>query len=143
MKIYKLEDYKQIFNDPKISAVISQSMFNPTAGRIKSAAEGVYAKEQGRFYIASEEETIGILGVRRVDNAYVEILHFAVDAEHRNKGVGTALVNYMEDVERVDEIIARPDEKSIGFFKAFGFDIDEEETITGSIEYVCTYRLKG
>ncbi|MBN2794782.1 MAG: GNAT family N-acetyltransferase [Clostridia bacterium] len=142
MKIYKLEDHKKIYLDERLMALMSQSMFNPTEGRIKSAAEGIYAKEQGRFYIAEQEEIVGILGVRRVDNTYVEIMHFVVDSKLRNKGIGTALIQYMEDVERVEQIIARPDTASLKFFENFGFDVEEKDSITGLVEYICTYNCK-
>lgn len=142
MKIYKLEDHKKIYLDEKLIALMSQSMFNPTEGRIKSAAEGIYAKEQGRFYVAEEDEVVGILGVRRVDNTYVEIMHFVVEQKSRNKGIGLALIKYMEDVERVDQIIVRPDTTSLKYFEKIGFQVKEQDAITGLIEYICTYNCK-
>lgn len=139
MKIYKLEDHKQIYKNQKIMAIIGLAMFNPTEGRIKSAAEGIYSKEQGRFYIAEDGEPIGIIGVRRVDNAFVEIMHIAVKADYQKKGVGKQLIDYVNQAERVDQIVAETDYEAVEFYKKLGFKVEEkEDVVTGFVRYTCT-----
>lgn len=142
MKIYELKENKQIVENEEIYRVIEHSMFNPTYGRIKSAAEGIYGKQQGHFYVCEDEFVIGIIGVRRVDNAYVEIMHIAVVPEKRNQGIGTSMINYIRDAERVDEIIAHPEEKAVGFFEKVGFSVKESvDNMTGLVRFVC--KMKG
>lgn len=140
MKIFKLEDHKQIYKDEKIMAIIGLAMFNPTEGRVKSAAEGIYSKQQGSFYMAEEnDEIIGIIGVRRVDNAFVEITHIAVREDYQKKGIGSQLVDYVNQAERVDRIIAETDYESVDFYKKLGFKIKEKQDIvTGFVRYACT-----
>lgn len=142
MNIYKLEDSRKIYEDQTISRIIGYAMFNPTYGRIKSAAESIYSKEQGRFYICETDDVVGIVGVRRVDNAFVEIMHIAVDENHRKQGIASALVKYVRDAERVDEIIAHTDTDAVGFYEKLGFRIEEEEDkMTGLVRFTC--RLEG
>lgn len=142
MKIYKIENHKKIIENEDIKRIISYAMFNPTEGRIKSAVESVYGKQQGKFYVAEENETIiGIIGVRRVDNAYVEIMHIAVDEGHRMKDVARKMIRYVDDSERVDEIIAETDDDAVNFYKKLGFKVKKhEDKFTGAIRYSCVRR---
>lgn len=142
MKIYKIENHQEIIENETISKIISYAMFNPTEGRIKSAVEGIYGKQQGRFYVAEEDDIIvGIIGVRRVDNAFVEIMHIAVEENHRLKGVATQMVKHIEQAERVDEIIAETDDDSVGFYRKRGFKVKgHEDVITGATRYSCKKR---
>ncbi|MCH4887294.1 GNAT family N-acetyltransferase [Acidaminobacter sp. JC074] len=142
MNIYKWENHQSIIENEDIVKLMRLTMFNPTDGRIKSAVDGIYGKEQGRFYVCEEDQIIGIVGVRRVDNAFVEIMHLAVDESHRNKGIARALIKYVRDSERVDEIIVSPEEKDVAFFKHLGFKVEEEyDQITDVVRFIC--RLKG
>jgi ribosomal protein S18 acetylase RimI-like enzyme len=138
MKFYKLENNEQLYLNDKISKIISLAMFNPTYGRIKSAAEGIYGKEQGRLYVAEEEEILGIIGVRRVDNKFVEIMHIAVDPDYQGKGIGSKLIDHIREVERVDEIHAETDDDAVGFYKKYGFKITENyDPIIDCVRYQC------
>lgn len=139
MKYYKLEDTQSICRHEGIKALIRQTMFNPTEGRIKSAVEGIYNKEQGRFYIAEENsEVIGILGVRRVDNTFVEIMHMAVCEDMQGKGVGRGLIECVLNVERVEKIKVSCEEASKDFFKKCGFKCKEDiDPITDKSSYYC------
>lgn len=143
MNIYKLEEIKKIYTNEDIKRLLGYAMFNPTEGRIKSAAEGIYAKEQGRFYVAEQEGIIGIIGVRRVDNDFVEIMHIAVDEDHRKSGVATAMIRFVDEMERVDRIIAETDGDAVDFYRSFGFDVQEkEDDLTGYVRYTCTYHCR-
>lgn len=142
MNIYRLENNKEIYENDAIIKLMRVAMFNATDGRIKSAAEGIYGKQQGHFYVADSDGVIGIIGVRRVDNAYVEIMHLAVVEEHRNTGVGKGMINYVRDAERVDEIIVHTDTDIYKYFEKLGFSIEEEEdNMTGLVRFTC--RTKG
>lgn len=142
MKIYKIENHKDIRHNETIKKIIGYAMFNPTDGRVRSAIEGVYGKQQGSFYVAEvEDKIVGILGVKRVDNAYVTIMHIAVEKEHRLKGIAKAMVNYVDQAERVDEIIAEIDHDSMKFYKKLGFKVKRfEDNITGEVKYICKRR---
>lgn len=141
MKIYEIENHKDIYTNETIKTIMSYAMFNPTEGRVKSAAEGIYGKQQGHFYVAEEEGIIiGIIGVRRVDNSFVEIMHIAVEESARRKGIGTALVKYVDDIERVDQILAETDEDAVKFYRKFGFKVRKtEDVMFNTIRYSCTY----
>lgn len=142
MNIYKMKNHLEMIDDEKITGLMRHTMFNPTYGRIKSALEGTYGKEQGKLYVCEIEDIVGLLGVRRVDNAFVEIMHFAVDEAHRKKGIAKALLEYVKSAERVNEILAHADHATKDFYQALGFKIKEElDPVTDVIQYVC--RMKG
>ncbi len=143
MNYFKLEEVKKIYLDKAIYGLMEQTMFNASEGRIKGAAEAIYAKEQGRFYVAeSQGEVVGILGVRRVDNAFVEIMHFVVKEDLRKQGIGKGLIDCVINCERVDEIIVSCDEKLISYYRAAGFACKEtEDPITNQLTYKCSLKL--
>lgn len=141
MKLLKLENHKEIYNNDILMKIVSAAMFNPTYGRLKSAAEGIYSKEQGRMYVAKEEDYIGFVGVKRTDNFKVEIMHIAVEETLRNKGIGRQLVEFVIEMERVKEIHAETDNDGVGFYKKLGFIITEEiDKYTNIIRYVCVLK---
>lgn len=143
MKYYKMEETKKIYTQADIKTLMAAAIFNPTDGRIKSAAESIYGKEQGRFYVAEQEgEILGILGVRRVDNAFVEIMHFRVAAGKTGQGIGQGLMACLKNCERVDAIIASCDETMLAFYKKLGFTCKEEEDpMTFKLTYACKLTL--
>lgn len=143
MKYYRLEQHKKIHTQEDIKALMAQLVFNPTEGRIKSAAEGIYGKEQGRFYVANDDErVVGILGVRRVDNTFVEIMHFIVVEDRRNQGIGHGLLECVKNYERVDYIITSCDDKMLDFYKKEKFKCKEEEDpVTFMLNYTCKLKL--
>ncbi len=134
--IYKLEDYKEILERKEIKDLIKMNLFNKEEGRIKSLAEGVYSKEQGRLYLyQKEDKIIALCGVRRVDNTFVEIINLAVDEEFRKKGISRELLNYLKDAERVDYIKAVRDKES-SYFKHMGFkEIVKEDHYTSLLTF--------
>ena len=143
MEYFKLEKAKRIYTDEVIKSLMGELVFNPTEGRIKSAAEGIYGKEQGRFYVAEDEgEIVGILGVRRVDNAFVEVMHFIVKEGKRNQGIGQGLIECVKNCERVERIIASCGEEYVRFYKKLGFGCrEEEDDITFKLNYLCKLKI--
>ncbi len=143
MKIYKLENHKELYTRASLVRLMEYSMFNPTLGRIKSAAEGVYNKQQGKLYVAEDEEYLGLIGVKRTDNKKVDILHFAVEKEYRNNGIGRKLIEAVIEIERVDEIHINTNKKDSDYFRKIGFKVlQEEDKFTGEINYICIYKCK-
>lgn len=143
MKILRLEDHREIYKNEVLSKLVGNSMFNPTLGRIKSAAESVYSKEQGRLYVAKDDDDnyIGIIGVRRTDNFKVDIIHLSVEESSRGKGIAKELIKTMLDIERVEEVHVVSDQKSLKFFKRSGFKVRSvEDPITGELEYIGIYK---
>lgn len=143
MEIYKLENIKEIYTNAALTRLISSAMFNPTFGRIKTAAEGIYAKQQGKFYVAKEDNYVGIAGVKRTDNKKVDIIHIAVDEALRNKGIATKLIQTIIEVERVEEIHAETDDDGVGFYRKLGFKVKEvRDKYTDVLRYECVYKCK-
>jgi len=137
MNIYKIDNHQEIITNSQINKIIRMAMFNPTDGRVKTVADGIYGKQQGSFYVCEIEGIVGIIGVKRVDNAYVQIMHLAVEEAFRKQGVAKALLEYVKQAERVDEIIVETDGKELKVLKKLGFKfIKEEDNMTSLVKYV-------
>ena len=142
MNIYKIEDHQKIIKNEKINQLIRMSMFNPTDGRVKTTIDGIYGKQQGSLYVCEIEEIVAIVGCKRVDNAYVQIMHLIVDESFRKQGIAKVLIEYVKEAERVDEIIIESDGNGLNILKSLGFKFTkEEDNMTGLIKY--TGRQKG
>jgi len=137
MNIYKIENHKEIITNKKINELIRLAMFNPTDGRVKTAADGIYGKQQGSFFVYEKDEIVAILGGKRVDNAYVQIMHLAVEESFRKQGIARELIEYLKQAERVDEIIIESDGSDLEVLKKLGFKFTEEEdNMTGLVKFI-------
>lgn len=137
MKFYKIEDHSEIITNANINRIIRYAMFNPTDGKVKTAADGIYGKQQGSFYVCELEEIVGIIGVKRVDNAFVQVMHIAVEEAYRKQGIAKALIDYVKQAERVDEIKVETDGSSLAVLRKLGFSfMEEEDNMTGLVKYV-------
>ena len=143
MQFVLIEDSMDIYLNKEIYAMMELAVFNSTWGKIKSAAEAMYSKQQGLFFTAVEgDEIVGIIGVKRIDSSYLELNHLAVKPEWRKKGIARSMINEVLDHERVDTMVADVDHKDVEFFKHCGFKtklvVDEA---MGEENYVCTLKI--
>ncbi len=137
MNIYKIDNHDEIITNSQINKIIRLAMFNPTDGRVKTVADGIYGKQQGSFYVCEMEDVVGIIGVKRVDNAYVQIMHLAVEEDFRKQGIARALLEYVKQAERVDEILVETDGKDLKVLKKLGFRFKkEDDNRTGLVRFI-------
>lgn len=124
MEIIKIDHYETIIDDSQIRRLLESIMFNPTYGKIQNIAQTIYAKTQGRFFIAKDgEHIIGLMGFSKVDNHMLIIKHFAVMDNSKSMPVGKALLDYAIDEERVKFVTTEADEAFTAFYKGYGFKL--------------------
>lgn len=140
MDIIRLEDHLRIYNDEKVISIISRSITNCTSGKLKSIAESVYSKQQGRFYLAMEnEQIIGIIGIRIPTGRDAELLHIAVDHGFERKGVARFMVKEALRLDGIEKLTIEGCSLNRKFYKSCGLRVSVEyDDILMNDTYICT-----
>jgi len=140
MELVRLEDHSRIYNDKKIIDIISRSITNPTSGKLKSAAESVYSKQQGRFYMAMEdEEIVGIVGIRIPTGRDAELMHVAVAEGFERKGIARFMVKEALRLDGVEKLTIEGCSLNRKFYKSCGLRVAMEyDDILMSDTFICT-----
>lgn len=143
MLLQEVKDYRDIFENKEIRDVIGYAMFNPTRGRIQNVAQSMYAKQQGRFYVAVEgDRIIGIVGFKKIDNIKLQVMHIAVEEDMRGQGIGRKMLEEAALLERVNEIVVETDDDALAFYKRCGFKTKRmPDQGYGIDRYLCTLKL--
>ncbi len=144
MKLKEITDYREIYEDSDLARLLGLALNSPTPGKVRSAAQGAYAKQQGHFFAALDGEgrPIGIAGYRTVDNNRMVLLHVAVDPAHRGQGVGRRMVETLRGFLKQGEVTAEVNPGQSGFLEALGFqcrpggDPEVDDSLV-----LCTWRV--
>lgn len=139
MNIEKITMPSEILANHEIAKLVGMSLFKATTGAIQNVAQGIYAQQQGRFYIAKEEDQIvGIIGMRKIANKRLVIQHLAFLEEYRGKGYVKDFMKAVCELEHVHEIAAEVNHTQKNYFKKSGFKVNLiENHITGQDLYWC------
>lgn len=140
MNIERIEDHKSIYEDQEIIDIISRSIIKATEGKIKSAAESIYSKQQGRFYVAIEDEQIvGVLGMKIPTGKDSELIHLAVKEGFEGKGISSSLIREAIRLDGLKNMTAEGCSLDRRFFKKCGFkSIDKKyDEILMGYTFIC------
>lgn len=140
MEFIQLKDHLSIYQDQALVRVISRSITNPTEGKLKSIAESVYSKQQGKFYLAMENNEIrGIIGLRIPTGREAELIHFAVAENFEKQGLGKRMLKEILKVEKIEKLTVRGCGLNRNFYKQCGLrvSVKYDEILMNDI-YVCT-----
>ncbi len=139
MNIEKITTPSEILANHEIAELVGMSLYKSTTGAIQNVAQGIYAQQQGRFYIAKEDgKIIGIIGMRKIANKRLVILHLAFLEDYRGKGYAKNLIKEVCELEHVNEIAAEVNHTQKDYFKKSGFKVNLiENHITGQDLYWC------
>lgn len=108
----------------RLKELIAPSVFNPSVVRLDYLMETVYAIPQRKLYVWEEEgQPVGILGVERVGRDAALLLHIAVDERHRHRGIARQMVEGVIAEEGLHALYSETDQESVGFYRAFGFQV--------------------
>lgn len=140
MELVRLEDHVRIYNDDKIIDIISRGMTNPTSGKLKSIAESVYSKQQGRFYMAMEGEEIrGIVGIRIPTGRDAELMHVAVAEGFERQGIARFMIKESLRLDGVEKLTIEGCSLNKKFYKSCGLRVSVEyDEILMSDTFICT-----
>lgn len=102
--------------------LLMQCMTTPTMGRVKSACEAVYNKQQGRFYgIEVEGQTVGILGYRIIDRT-CELIHAFYKEEVLTAQDYKAYIQEALSLDGLTQMQLIIHEQDKAFYAALGFN---------------------
>lgn len=140
MNLIEVVDHKDIYEDKEILDLMLKSMARGTVGRVQSAAEGIYSKQQGKFYKVEEDgKAIGILGLNRITKDRLELVHISVTDHNRKEEISKYMVDEVSRYHNAKEIRVETDFNTAQFYKKCGFKTKLTENELGLDEYVCTY----
>ena len=142
MDLRLLENHKDIYENKDIKAIFGLTMFGPTDGKIKSAAQSMYSKQQGLLYVCyKNEQPIGIIGLKQYNNERLELLHLAVKEDERGKGLGFEMIEMVLDYTRIPEMYMEADYKEMTYLEKHGFKV-KDLSDSGLDHFMCTFKDK-
>lgn len=132
----------EIMSQESIVQMLMEIMVSPTIGRIKSACEAVYNKQQGRFYaIEQAVGPVAILGYRIIDRT-CELLHVKVDTEALTMEEFKAYLQEALLLDGLEEAHIVVNEGEKPFYKQLGFQIKPyKENDLGFDRFYCTLKI--
>jgi len=140
VKLIKLENYKEIYENDAIKEIFAIAIVGATGGRIKSAAQSMYSKQQGLFYVAYEDEKpVGIIGLKQYDQTKLELLHLAVLPEARGHRLGFEMIKMVLDYTRIPLMEMDADYKEMTYLKKHSFKV-KDMSHTGFDQFLCTFK---
>jgi N-acetylglutamate synthase-like GNAT family acetyltransferase len=108
----------------RLKELIAPSVFNPSVVRLDYLMTTVYGIPQRRLYVWEEDgQPVGVLGIERVGRDAALLLHIAVDERYRRHGIAKKMVNDVIAQEGLQALYSETDQESVGFYRAFGFQV--------------------
>lgn len=139
MELLLLENHQEIYTNSEIKSIFGLTMFGPTDGKIKSAAQSMYSKQQGLFYVCYEEDApVGVIGLKQYNNERLELIHLAVKESARGKALGFKMIETVLDYTRIPEMYMEADFKEMSYLKKQGFKC-KDMSDSGLDQFICTY----
>ncbi|WP_113928902.1 GNAT family N-acetyltransferase [Bacillus sp. P14.5] len=86
------------------------------------------------------DESVGCIGIELFSQRRCEIKHIAVSPKHRNKSVGSKMINFILDKYSFATVLAETDSDAVNFYKNYGFKITSlGEKYPGVERFQCTF----
>ncbi|MFC5465001.1 GNAT family N-acetyltransferase [Lederbergia graminis] len=102
-----------------------------------------YLKSLNRKLYSFEVEgvLVGCIGIEIINVNECEIKHIAVSSDQRGKGIGSKMINYVND--KYPLISAETDNDAVGFYRNYGFKITSlGEKYPGVERFLCKFNSK-
>jgi len=143
MKLVKVNDFREVYNNAAIAELMKMCMYRPTIGKLQNIAQSLYAKQQGVLYTAViDDEIIGLIGVKKIDNNKLELFHMALNEEHRGNRLSRRLILGILEAEGINHMFCEADHKMLLVLKRAGFKCTlKVDEMMGSETYECTLDL--
>ncbi|MDH8678385.1 GNAT family N-acetyltransferase [Fusibacter bizertensis] len=143
MIIELIGHYEEIIDRKDISELLGTLLMNPSYGKIQNIAQGIYAKTQGRFYIASDSgQLVGLMGFSKIDNNKLVVRHMAVSSGYNRQKIAEAILTEAIKSERVSIVTSEPGDEDVSFYKSYGFSVKKRvyDDAVGQ-KYDCVYTV--
>lgn len=100
----------------------------------------MYLKSLNRklYCFELQEEIVGCIGIEIISFNECVIKHIAVSSEHRGKGIGSRMIEFLS--EEFTLITAETDKDAVDFYRKYGFSITSlGEKYPGVERFLCDY----
>ncbi len=135
--VSSIYDIKEIITEPYILKLLALSVFNPTEERLLNRAKKYQENENTNIYAYKDNgEHKGIVIFKIVNNS-ATILDISVKPEFQGQGIGSKLIDFIFNSFNVDNITAETDDDAIGFYKKYGFTVDDTKVEFNTKRYTC------
>lgn len=121
-----------------LCALLSYSMYHPTADRIKERIAWYRASDVRLYACLEEGAYLGLIAYRLCELTAI-ILDIAVHEHARGRGVGSFLIDGLLYESNAACVLAETDDDAIGFYRRYGFSIEDFQTKVDCKRYVCRY----
>jgi ribosomal protein S18 acetylase RimI-like enzyme len=140
--IYLLLNSKDLLDRSDIQELIGYSVF-PDPDRLEQVIQQYRSDETLQLFgYESEEEIVGIIGIRVASEGSVRIEHLAVKPECRGAGFGRGQILEMIEMAKPTVIIAETDDEAVDFYRWIGFEVESlGELYPGVERYKCTFKV--
>ena len=126
-------DFNQIFE------VFEDVVGNPTEENIKNIIiDYERNREKTLFGYFLDKKLVGIIGIK-TNSENIEVLHFGIHPEYRDKRLGNELMNFIEKENKTIELTT--DDDAVIFYEKYGFEcIEYFEEKYNKRRYKCIYK---
>lgn len=107
--------------------IYQQCMYKPTYDAYKNIISEYQSKKGTKsFTCILENEIVGIMILRLIDNESAELIGIAVKDKFHNKGIGNYMLKQVARNLKIQRIQAETDDDAVGFYRKVGFAISKE-----------------
>jgi len=141
MTIRRVLQPTEIYTENALIELMMTCTHAPTIGKVQSAAQTTYSKNQGFFYVFEEnEKVIGLVGGSEIDGRRFVLKHLAVSKDHQKKGVATQLLDHLIESRTFEVLEVEADSITAEFFKKYGMTCKKSsDPVTDKIIYSCKW----
>ncbi len=120
-----IRDIKKAFQTTEAYAVYAACMYEPTYEKFIQKTTPMLADPNTRVYgFFQGELLLGIIAVHRTGGDTAEIKGIAVRETHRRRRIGSGLIAYAMQHERLKALSAETDDDGVLFYRHCGFETE-------------------
>ena|SRR5215831_1600219 len=119
----QFQDVTSRASEGEFLEVLALAVGHPTPDKLTSIVKTYASSSRRLFALVTEDGVAGIVGVELLVAGRSRILHIAVPARLRGRGIGRRLLTEVLTAVGATELVAQTDTDAIGFYRACGFAV--------------------
>jgi ribosomal protein S18 acetylase RimI-like enzyme len=118
-------DLRGMMGEPEVRRVLAFAIGYPTPEKVGRVCQD-YRSKAGREILGAVEDgaVVGCIGLDLSRGLEIEILHIAVDPEHRRRGIGRWMLEKIRDRYPLCSVVAETDADAVEFYRRCGFGVE-------------------
>jgi ribosomal protein S18 acetylase RimI-like enzyme len=119
----RFQDVTSQASEAEFLEVIALAVGYPTPDKLASIVKAYGSSSRRLFALVTEDGVAGIVGIELPVAGRSRILHIAVPAQLRGRGIGRRLLTEVLTTVGATELVAQTDTDAVGFYRACGFAV--------------------